>query len=443
MQAETKVTSNIIATTPEEVLINEMVATETASEVTTNHLVDLERMAREQIMASFEANESVAIREVPITKQDEGSTKVVPSAPIVIEEIVSAQVPTLPTVLAVASPVIEAEPIVTTPSASITVLETSFLPIIKADESLEAATVDEPGQAEFTESIHSDNTMEVTTTNSEPTVWDQSSNLIVERTEDAVADIITSDDVEIVAEAVAVENQQAEAILDDETMATFYQLMDLLEVGSEDSSVLPEEEPGLADASLLVADVVEIENSFEVFVANYIVETEAERETEIGAPANLETIVAEANEQPLTETFAQLAIYLAEPEPVDTEASKEKISVIKQLLEEIDAEFLDLVPLDQNAEQPRITPELTQKLLQLLSAVGYEDPPKTLVEFVRYHDFEFLIQATRHLHQLANDDNRQGLLARSFTSNNADSVTSRLGQAIFALIKIKPAVGSF
>jgi hypothetical protein len=103
------------------------------------------------------------------------------------------------------------------------------------------------------------------------------------------------------------------------------------------------------------------------------------------------------------------------------------------------AELLSRSSSDDSAEAEKvtITPELTQQLLTLLQVVGYDNPREVLLAFVKQHDFEFLLQAIRHLSQLFNDDDRQELLHKQATIialTSDEPLTARLGKAILSLM---------
>ena len=102
--------------------------------------------------------------------------------------------------------------------------------------------------------------------------------------------------------------EDPEVGLDETTMETYHQLVALLDAMAEESIMTEAEtSPAAIDDSLAEIEIGEVEtNEFEAFVA-------ARPEAE--APADLEAIQAVANEQPLEETLAQLAVYLAEASP--------------------------------------------------------------------------------------------------------------------------------
>jgi len=193
--------------------------------------------------------------------------------------------------------------------------------------------------------------------------------------------------------------EHEEVIFDDEVLETFADLMVLLDPEAGESIVT---------------------NLFEEFIAD---EGRPEVVTDI------ETIIAGANKQPLEETLVQVSFSLVETSSQDYDLSNLE-SVLKDVMEELGQDSTDSVI--EGAEQV-ITPELTQKLLVLLRAVGYEDPREVLVDFVSQHSLEFLLQAIRYLYQLLDDDRRElsPRLSVNLSSLRADdALGARVGRAI-------------
>ena len=219
--------------------------------------------------------------------------------------------------------------------------------------------------------------------------------------------------------------EHEEVIFDDEVLETFADLMVLLEVEEETSPTI---DTGINEN--LVQDVMValdpeagesiVTNLFEEFIAD---EGRPEVVTDI------ETIIAGANKQPLEETLVQVSFSLVETSSQDYDLSNLE-SVLKDVMEELGQDSTDSVI--EGAEQV-ITPELTQKLLVLLRAVGYEDPREVLVDFVSQHSLEFLLQAIRYLYQLLDDDRRElsPRLSVNLSSLRADdALGARVGRAI-------------
>jgi len=204
------------------------------------------------------------------------------------------------------------------------------------------------------------------------------------------------------------------------------EIINSVEVGSwEHEEVLFDDEVLETFTDLMVALDPEaggpvVPNLFEEFIAD---------EDRPEVVPDIETIIVNANEQPLEETLVQLSFSLVETSSQDYDLSSIE-SALKDVVEALGQDSVDLVITE--AEQV-ITPELTQKLLILLRAVGYEDPREVLVDFVSQHNLEFLLQAIRYLYQLLDDDRRElsPRVSVSLSSLRADdALGARLGRAI-------------
>jgi hypothetical protein len=221
---------------------------------------------------------------------------------------------------------------------------------------------------------------------------------------------------------------QHEAIFDNEVIDTSEQLVELVygELAEIPASGL-EQHAELIDDQVIFMDPEAPEsiepNAFEELVASI-----AELET----TPDLDTIMASANEQTLEETLVQLSLYLTE-----TSQDSEQ-PILQQTLKSL-GELLSSSSSDNETEEKKlvITPELTQQLLTLLRAVGYDNPQEVLVAFIKQYNFEFLLQAIRYLSQLCNDDSRQELLHKQATIialTSDEPLTARLGRAILSLM---------
>jgi hypothetical protein len=210
---------------------------------------------------------------------------------------------------------------------------------------------------------------------------------------------------------------EQESTFDHEVMEAFGQLLVLAR---------NEETPRLFSEPTETSEQTELPavNTFEEFVAS-------QPQPEIAL--SIDTVAAQAHNQPLDETFVQLGFYLVEA-PLDSPRHTAIEVALRDVVEYIEATDVEL----------EVTPELTQKLLALIHAVGYDNPRKVLVECVTSHDFEFLVQAVRHLHQLTGVNNQRELLAQysaTFFSMDIDEpFAGRLGKAIFHLITTKVAI---
>ncbi len=171
----------------------------------------------------------------------------------------------------------------------------------------------------------------------------------------------------------------------------------------------------------------------------------------------LETIIEQADEQPLEQTFVQLAHYLADTLQESQIADVDTAKVSDETVPEQSKQFIELrailqdiaevLPLsyyvdEETSEQHiKITPELTEQLLLLLRSLGYEQPKEALVEFVRVYGLTFLLQAIQYMCQLSNTIEQQEFLASTSVAVTRDDTTddygSLLGKAVLRLLSIR------
>jgi hypothetical protein len=189
-------------------------------------------------------------------------------------------------------------------------------------------------------------------------------------------------------------------------------------------------EPGTNFSEEPYLEVSNNENRFEAFVISQPKPEEL---------PTIEAVKAGATEHTAEETLLQLAHYLTGHQ----EDSQDKDEEINHLLKEVYEAIPEPLRITDNSKESSpavyITPELTQKLLGLLKSLGFQNPNKTLTEFVSRHDLEYLLHAIRYLVQLANDDNRQEVLrGKAAPQTKADEpILARIGRAIFNVIRVK------
>lgn len=153
-------------------------------------------------------------------------------------------------------------------------------------------------------------------------------------------------------------------------------------------------------------------------------------------PITLEVIQEQiANEQPLEQTFVQLAQHLknnlheaqdtAKPSDEDTPALSELEVELNAILQEIVEILPTVYSINKETQEKRIniTPEMTQKLLMLLRSIGYQNPRDALIEFVQLRGLTFLFQAIQCMCQLNHEKNRKEFLTKvlTLTSDNNNS----------------------
>lgn len=173
-----------------------------------------------------------------------------------------------------------------------------------------------------------------------------------------------------------------------------------------------------------------------------------ETQPEVQNSIPLEIIIDQANEQPLEQTFVQLARHLSE---VATAGEQDKADTDKGLLElnaahdklftllqEIEAE-LPQCYIGQETENPglQITPEMTKKLLLLLTQLGYENPRETILAFVSQFGVSFLLQSlTYFCQQISSDDRKEilGQTALQLPSNDDNARQRRMHNVLSGLV---------
>lgn len=232
-------------------------------------------------------------------------------------------------------------------------------------------------------------------------------------------------------------NEQLEPLFGPETIETHKQLTDL--ITAAEMSQLAASEP------LEIADIVAVEPKSKTDIK---IATTVDFETFVSAqPASeeqitLEVIQEHADEQPLEQTFMQLVELLSEA----TEATEQ--NELSKILQELKVAIPVCYIVQETEEiKPQITPEMTEKLLMLLRALGYQSPSEALVRFVGSYNLAFLLQALEYLCQLNDINNRQEFAAASvaITATNTDDDTDRLrlGRVLFGLISkatIEPSI---
>ncbi len=116
-----------------------------------------------------------------------------------------------------------------------------------------------------------------------------------------------------------------------------------------------------------------------------------------------------------------------------------KIKIIKEYLNVIEREIRANSESNKEAKRLQITPEITQKLIELLQEIGYENPQEVLRSFVKDHSIEFLIQTIHYLYQLSYSDNQAEMKAfvapilSKFTDTSL--LSAKLGKVIIDLFK--------
>lgn len=259
-----------------------------------------------------------------------------------------------------------------------------------------------------------------------------------------------------------------EAVFDDETLETFDRLAALLaaeqdaggDTGTDSQDLISEPQPQPAYAATPpdaeAAGAAGEAGGFEAYVRTY----DAARESS-GPVLDPVEVMITAEEHPPEETLARLARAMGEYDGHDSE----RLVIVREALvqaadlieaqlpaEAAEAPIPEDMPADGTAPETMaehrrvetVTPDLTEKLLLLLRAIGYDDPHRTLVELVERRGLAFMSQAVLSLQRLSDTEGRGEVSDSWFGAAPPDEaqtaeissvpLTGRLGKALIAMI---------
>lgn len=215
---------------------------------------------------------------------------------------------------------------------------------------------------------------------------------------------------------------QLEQSFDSEVMETYEQLT-ALGIARSDTLGSLEIEDTAVEAPELTTDTEVVDTSdFEALVAVQPAE---------GEPIALEVIQEQADEQPLEQTLLQLVEHLSG----SVEAQGQ--DALREAIYEVEAALPACYATGETGEiKLQVTPEMIEKLLILLRALGYQHPSEALLRFVAKYDVAFLLQALEYICRLDNDINRQNTLIASSAADTTDddSARLRLGKLLFRFV---------
>ncbi len=147
---------------------------------------------------------------------------------------------------------------------------------------------------------------------------------------------------------------------------------------------------------------------------------------------NIDSIRASANEQPLEETFVQLASILPE--------NSKQIEEIKTALAEL-SEILFKVDDETDSESMLLSTESISKILALINTLGYDNPKQALLKLVSGHDLPFLAQNMKYLTQAASRIEKHEILSdpqdNSLLAIFHKSIYIYVGRVVLAEVKSK------
>jgi len=224
---------------------------------------------------------------------------------------------------------------------------------------------------------------------------------------------------------VSASNEEFKVPLRAKTIETYYELLTLAEQGAD----CPKDELTHGDILLDYEDpsekVINKLNTYPTFEA-YVTEQPV-----YSGKITLETIRIEAEDTTLEETLVKITRLISEQETNNNEGD---LVPLKEMLQELQV-MLPNADAEENAK-PRITPELTEKLLQILREIGFENPKEELLEFVRKTDIAYMLQAFMFICKLINDDAWHEFLITPTppTSSGDDTVKLQVAKLLFSLI---------
>jgi hypothetical protein len=218
-------------------------------------------------------------------------------------------------------------------------------------------------------------------------------------------------------------DEQPSELFEQDIIKVYKQLSALLDEARLSEEAIPEqvEVNSLAGSE---ADLQTENTTFSDFEAFVVAQPAIE------TPVTFELLQEQSKEQPLETTLIKLANYLSE----DSEAPKN--GELLKVMEEVQELLPSCYDANNSRAEVKITPEMTEKLLALLSLLGYEQPKEELTEFVQKHGFVFLFRAMDFMGNLTFDDMRREFLVSSVLTSANDHGRGRLylAKAIFELI---------
>jgi hypothetical protein len=133
-----------------------------------------------------------------------------------------------------------------------------------------------------------------------------------------------------------------------------------------------------------------------------------------------------AAEQPLEETLVELAELLSQ---LDAPELEELRNLVKEIEAILPAGFKEAEPI--TAEH--VTTELTEKILNLLRQIGYDDPREVLISFVKAYGFVFLFQALDYVCHANHGAVGKELLFKTAAAADPDDTAVPQRESIFNL----------
>ncbi len=238
----------------------------------------------------------------------------------------------------------------------------------------------------------------------------------------------------------------AENVIEAKVLETYSRLMAVIsgsgeKLGSEKEPVNDEGKRGdVRDEPLDLAKALHMDNEVQIMPPSFedyaTMQFTNEKNLGLKTVTDIAEIVAVANEHPPEVVFVQVGAYYAENEPtVDDPVAIALREVAEVLLESADGASVEEV-INQ------LTPELMQRLLVLMDALGYKDPEEVLVHFVLSYNYKFLLQAVGYSAQhimLVDRDEIQpyGTAATATATDGDERLVDHIGRIVFQFVGLR------
>ena len=146
----------------------------------------------------------------------------------------------------------------------------------------------------------------------------------------------------------------------------------------------------------------------------------------------LESIIYEANEQPLDQTLSNL-IHIFSKDSYDTQGKNDSIYIDSFDQEELSTELkiklmniYSKIPYcfiedGKQTNKFQISIEMTKELVSLLEFLGYENPDAVLIDFINQYGLNFLLKSLIHIYKLQDNEYRlEHVISQTITTNSDD-----------------------
>lgn len=216
-----------------------------------------------------------------------------------------------------------------------------------------------------------------------------------------------------------------------EVLETFEELSEIIALQREESPTAAEprsETNGEAEVSEAETEAAPEAHVFEAYLA---------AQPLVEAPENIEAVQEHVNEQPLEQTFVELAALLSESD--DEQPIPENLINAFDEVEEMLRTHYEPNDNEASPAPAELSPEMVEAFITLLRELGCQDPKEALTGIVTRHGLDFLLETLGYLSQLRYESNRKEFLPnkRKYAANDdSDDIPVRLRVAkfVFGLI---------